>query len=185
MPPAISRSINHRLKDSEPLQRCGWPKCKAACCVYGAWVDLKEVEDIKSHASLISPFMPPEHYDPNLWFGEEREKDAESPSGEVIGTRVIDDRDHYGGTACIFLRADYKCALQAAGEENNLHPWRFKPYYCILHPLDLDDHGRITLDEAHLLLAEPASCLRPVESDTPLVEIFTDELEYLAGEENK
>jgi hypothetical protein len=94
---------------------------------------------------------------------------------------VIPDPDHYGGTACIFMREDYECALQTAGVKAGFHPWRFKPFYCILHPLDLDEHGRITLDETHLLLAEPASCLRPAEKPIPLKETFSEELNYLLG----
>jgi hypothetical protein len=63
-----------------------------------------------------------------------------------------------------------------------LHPWQFKPYYCILHPLDLDEQGRITLDETKLLLDEAGSCLRPAENPIPLVETFGPELRYLLGE---
>jgi hypothetical protein len=81
------------------------------------------------------------------------------------------------------MREDYQCALQTAADQANKHPWRFKPFYCILHPLDLDDHGRITLDEIHLLLAEPASCLRPDKKHIPLKETFSEELDYLLGKE--
>jgi hypothetical protein len=95
---------------------------------------------------------------------------------------VLPDDAHYGGTACIFLRRDYLCALQVAASTNGLHPWRFKPFYCILHPLDLDEAGRITLDETGEMLAEPGSCLRPAEQPIPLIETFAPELRYLLGE---
>ncbi|MHC1784105.1 MAG: hypothetical protein AB9891_15355 [Anaerolineaceae bacterium] len=69
-------------------------------------------------------------------------------------------------------------AADAAGEQS----WRFKPYYCILHPLDIDPQGRITLDENRELLDEPGSCLRPAETDVPLLETFEPELRHLLGD---
>ena len=111
------------------------------------------------------------------------EADAFTPSGEVVHTRVLSSPDHYGVTACVFLRRDHKCALQVAGERAGFHPWRFKPFYCVLHPLDLDDDGRITLDETVALLEEPASCLRASEQAVSLLEIFAQELRYLMGDE--
>jgi hypothetical protein len=175
--------LNPRLEDSEPIQRCNFPECKAACCVFGTWVDLTQMDDILAHADLILPHMPAAHRQPDLWFDHQEEDDPHTLSGKVTHTTVIPDPDHYGGTACIFMREDYECALQTAGVKAGFHPWRFKPFYCILHPLDLDEHGRITLDDTHLLLAEPASCLRPADKPIPLKGIFSDELKYLLGKE--
>jgi len=95
---------------------------------------------------------------------------------------VLPNPQHYGETACIFLRNDHMFALQVAAAANNLHPWRFKPFYCILHPLDLDEQGRITLDETELMLSEPGSCLRASVRPIPLLETFEPELRYLLGE---
>ena len=97
-------------------------------------------------------------------------------------TTVIPSPKHYGETACIFLRIDdFICALQVAADIMGAHKWRFKPFYCILYPLDLDDQGRITLDEIELLLNEPASCLRVADEEIPLMETFAEELNYLLG----
>ena len=124
--------------------------------------------------------MPLEQADPLDWFDGRQEADEYAISGIVEHTNVIPAPKHYGGTACIFLRLDdHKCALQVAAVAEGLHKWRFKPFYCILHPLDLDDQGRITLDETHLLLDEPGSCLRPAKSPRSLLEIFEEELTYL------
>jgi hypothetical protein len=101
----------------------------------------------------------------------------------VIHTTVLDDPEHYGGSACIFLMGDYCCALQAAGEAAGLHPWRFKPFFCILHPLDLDEHGRITLDAVRHMVDEPASCLREGEVEVDLREMFAEEIEYLTRDQ--
>ena len=186
----MTLKINPRLNDSEPIQRCGWPECKAACCVYGVWVDLDEQADILAHADLIKPHLPPKRQDPSRWFDGETEPDRHTPSKQVTHTRVIRDPNHYGGSTCVFMRPDYKCALQVAGEAAGEHPWRFKPFYCILHPLDLDENGRklysgklysasITLDEIRFMIDEPASCVRQAGETVVLKELFAEELEYL------
>lgn len=167
---------------SEPMQRCCLDECRAACCLHGVWVDKLEAEQILSQADRIAPFMAEGHEDQELWFDGSQDSDEDMPSGQVVHSTVVDDPEHYGGTACIFLRSDHKCALQVAGEANGYHPWHFKPFYCVLHPLDLDDEGRITLDETGPLLAEQASCLRPAAQKIPLLETFQPELTYLLGE---
>ncbi len=173
--------INPRLLKSEPIQRCNFSNCKAACCVFGAWVDDFHKKEILSNSILISQHMRKGYEKPSSWFNELSEPDQHSLSGTVTHTTVLDNPDHYGGTACIFMREDHKCTLQVASEVNGDHPWRFKPFYCILHPLDLDEQGRITLDETKELVNEPASCVRKAEHKTPLIEIFSEELEYLLG----
>jgi hypothetical protein len=179
---SMERQFNPRLYQSEPMQRCTLGECRAACCLYGVWIDKKEAQEILANASLIAPHMNPENRDPAGWFDGREEPDEHTPSGQTVHSTVLEDPAHYGGTACIFLRADYLCALQVAGQANAMHPWRFKPFYCILHPLDLDEQGRITLDQTGLLLDEPASCLRPADQPIPLRETFAPELRYLLGE---
>ena len=175
--------INPRLLKSEPLRRCRLDECRAACCLHGAWVDRIEIKDILDHVELIAPYLPGKWANPADWFDGRWETDLYAISGEVGHTTVIPDSKHFGGTACIFLRLDHKCALQCASAGVGLHPWRFKPFYCILHPLDLDDQGRITLDQTDLILAEPGSCLRPADHPVPLIETFAEELRYLLGEQ--
>lgn len=175
--------INPRLLRSEPLQRCCLDECRASCCLYGVWIDQAEWVDIREHADLIIPHMRAGWDDPDRWLDDREEADEFVPSGRVVHSRVLPDPEHYGGSACVFLRADHRCALQVAGQTAGLHPWRFKPFYCILHPLDLDEQGRITLDETGALLAEPGSCLRPAARSTPLLVTFEPELKYLLGEE--
>ncbi len=168
---------------AEHLIRCQLHDCRAACCLHGVWLDTYEWEQIKSSSDLIAPHMPAEFQDPELWVDGNRDDDPFSASGRVIHTRVLPDRSHYGGTACIFLRADFKCALQVAGESAGLHPWHFKPFYCVLHPLDLDSEGCITLDESEALSAEEASCLRSCQVEIPLLNTFEEELRYILGDQ--
>lgn len=173
--------LNPRLLLRERMRRCQLGECQAACCLHGVWVDTQEAADILAHASTIAPHMPVENPDDRLWFDQTREPDEWMPSGEVVHSLILDAPWHYGSTACGFLRRDYKCALQVAADEAGLHPWRFKPFYCVLHPLDIDDQGRITLDETRLLLEEPASCLRPADNGISLLDTFEPELSYFLG----
>ena len=173
--------MHPKLRNAEKVERCDWPNCRAACCIYGAWVDKLHARDILKHAQEIIPHMDPEHQSPDSWFDGQEEPDDHALSGWVVHTTIIPNPSHYGGTSCIFLRKDFKCALQVAAEMNNHHIWRFKPFYCVLHPLDLDEDGRITLDEIDLVVKEPASCLRRSLKSTALVDTFQQELEYLLG----
>jgi Zn-finger nucleic acid-binding protein len=174
-------SLNPRMLRAEPMQRCVLGECKGACCLHGVWVDRGEYEEILANAELIAAQMAETLRDPAVWFDGRVERDGFSASGEVRHTNVLPEREHYGGTACVFLREDFKCALQCAGQVGGLHPWRYKPFYCILHPLDLDEAGRITLDETAALLDEAGSCLRPSEGGkmVSLLETFAEELDYL------
>jgi hypothetical protein len=174
--------INERLYQSECMQRCTIGKCKAACCLHGVWVDLIDVKDILANASLILPHMTEDLQIPEDWFDFHVEDSLHSLSGKVRHTDILPFEDHYNGTACVFLRPDYLCALQVAGIKAGLHPWRFKPFFCILHPLDFDEEGKITLDKTELLLDEEGSCLRPAAQPVPLAVTFEPELRYLLGE---
>ena len=179
---SIDSRMNPRMFDSEPIKRCCLEECIGACCVFGVWIDPREVDDILAHAALIKPYMAEGTRDPGGWFVPVEDKDERSPSGKVLHTAVEPAPWHYGETACIFCQRDGKCSLQMAAMANNLHPWRFKPYYCILHPLDLDEQGRITLDTLEAVLTEKGSCLQAADKNIPLIETFSPELEYLLGE---
>jgi len=178
----ITDRVNPRMFRSERLQRCRLSECKGDCCVFGVWVDLREVEDIMQNAALILPHMPEDCQNPGEWFVGVEDDDPHSPTGRVIHTGVENRLEHSGGTACVFWLPDGKCALQVAADANGLHPWRFKPFYCILHPLDLDEQGRITLDEAEEMVHTTGSCVIPADRPIPLIETFEPEFRYLLGE---
>ncbi len=179
--PMLDR-INPKLLQSEPLERCKLGECRAACCLNGVWVDAREVEDLRAHAALILPHLPPHAQDAMEWFDGQSEPDEHSLSGFVMHSQVVEAPQHYGRRACVFLREDFKCGLQVAAQAAGLDPWRFKPFYCILHPLDLDDQGRITLDTTEAMMNEPGSCLRPSKHLTPLLVTFEPELRHMLGD---
>lgn len=176
--------INPRMMNLEPMVRCKLHECQAACCIYGVWVDTLEAEKVIQNAEIIRPEMPEMWQNTADWFDGPIDIDENVPSGKVIHTCVVDSQKHYGGSSCVFLRADNKCALQTAAIKSGQHPWFFKPFYCILHPLDTDEEGRITLDDTGLLLDEPGSCLRPSKIKVPLVVTFEPELRYFMGDQD-
>lgn len=170
------------MLESAPLRRCTLGDCHAACCLYGVWVDRLEAQAILENAPVIAAHMPPENRDPADWFDGREEPDENAISGWTLHSTVLPDDAHYGGTACIFLRADHLCALQVAADAVGKPSWQWKPFYCILHPLDLDEQGRITVDETALLREEEGSCLRAAPQPIALLETFAEELRYLLGE---
>jgi len=177
--------LNPRMHQKAHVQRCDWPNCGGACCIYGAWVDRIHTDTILEHADLIAPWMNPEHRDLFAWFDGQEEDDPYALSGKVRHTRVAASTDHYGGMACVFLREDKQCALQAAAEAHGLHKWQFKPFYCILHPLEFDSKGRITIDDPELMVTEPASCLKESDQEILFAELFNEELEYLLNQQHE
>lgn len=175
--------LSDRMYQKEPIQRCELHACGGACCLYGVWVGLEERDKIIENWEGISPFMLEENRDVKTWFQDKLDQDQNFEGGTVVHTRIVPNASHYGRTACVFLAEESKCALQVASEHLGKHRWFFKPFYCILHPLDLDKNGMITLDEKDLLLAEEASCLRPAIEKNSLLHIFEEELSYLLGSE--
>ena len=174
--------IADRLLTDEKLRRCILHQCRAACCLYGVWMDETEQSNVFRYWDEIRKFMPEAYRaKAEACFDERREPDEFLPSGQAVHSLVIEDKKHYGGTACVFLNSEHKCALQCASAAMGHHPWFLKPFYCILHPLDLDNVGHITLDDAALLADEPGSCLRPAEHGISLLVTFEEELRYFLG----
>ncbi len=174
--------ISPRLLEKENLQRCVLTHCQGACCLYGVWIDQIEKDQIFQNWDIIRQFMPQGWQEnPEDCFDGSEEEDPFVTSGKVVHSLVINDKKHYGGTACVFLNEEHKCALQCASEALGHHPWFLKPFYCILHPLDLDDEGRITLDETRLLVEEQGSCLVKSTQKQSLLVTFEEELRYFLG----
>lgn len=141
-----------------------------------------EADQLLENAALILPEMPEDRRNTAEWFDGREDVDEFSASGRVVHSRVVDNQKHYGGVSCVFLRDDHKCAIQTAAQKAGKHPWALKPFYCILHPLDLDEKGRITLDDTGLLLDEPGSCLRPSPVPVALLLTFEPELRHFLGD---
>ena len=177
-----SLTISPRMFNSEKLQRCKLHECHGACCTFGVWIDLLEKERIGEFSEIVQSCMDPSTFDRGNWYLSEIEEDSFTLSGKVIHTRVVKRNRPFKRQTCIFLRSDHKCALQVASEKLGKHPWFLKPFYCVLHPLDLNDNGQVTLDQTKIILDEEKSCLRYSERLNTPIEIFEDELRYLWGD---
>jgi hypothetical protein len=160
------------------LRRCTLGECHAACCLHGVWVDPLEKEDILRHADSIIPHLPEGRRNPYEWFKEEREEDDFYPSGYVVASAVLPNPAHYGGTECVFLRPDWLCSLQTASIAAGMHPWRWKPFHCIIHPITIEG-GSFTIASDEELQAEEGSCFRADDKTGTMLKSLDEEIEFL------
>jgi hypothetical protein len=160
------------------LRRCSLAECRAACCLHGVWVDPLEREDILRNAARILPHMPAGRREPARWFGTVPEGDPFFPSGCVVPTAVIPNPGHYGGTECVFLRADHLCSLQKAADAEGMDPWRWKPFHCIIHPITFEG-GAFTIASDEDLAAEPGSCFRAGAPEGRMSDFLSGEIGFL------
>ncbi len=177
------RAVDPGLLEARAMRRCRLDECQSYCCSGGVWIHLRQVEDILAHQALIMPHLPPERRDPSLWFDGTVEPDEDYPeAGDCTGTAVVDDPTHPAGHTCVFLRPDRLCALQATGLANGEHPWRYKPFYCALHPLVLDG-GEVGLAEDSEMYQDGGNCNRPDPGTLiPLYQLFDVETKLVIGE---
>jgi hypothetical protein len=176
-------AVDAALLEARPVRRCAVAECQSHCCTGGVYISTAQADDILAHRDLIQPHLPYPRRDPDLWFDGSREPDDDHPQGgTVTGTTVLPDPTHPAGQGCVFLRPDRKCALQAAGLAAGEHPWRFKPFYCAMHPLVFVDR-RIVLSDDSEIYAEGGSCNRASAGPpVPLYQLFDLELTLALGE---
>ncbi len=174
--------LSPQLFAPHPLERCRLDECQAYCCTGGVYISVAQVADIRAHAALIQPHLPPERQDPALWFDNKIEDDPDHPNySPVMGTQVLPDPTHKAGQGCVFLRPDRKCALQVAGVAAGEHPWRFKPFYCRLYPLEFNN-GVLDLATDNEMYQDGGTCHRPAAQATPLCHTFDVEIQLVVGE---
>lgn len=176
--------VDARLLEARPLRRCRPDECQSYCCGGGVCVSVAQADDITAHAHVIQPYLPPERHNPADWFyRDDTFEDTDHPAaGLYTYTAVADDPLHPYTHACIFLRLDRKCALQMAGLEQGEHPWRYKPFYCALHPIEFNAQV-VKLCEDNHIYQEGGSCSRHApESPVPLYQLFADEMKLALGE---
>lgn len=181
--PVGNWKVDARLLRWTASRRCELSECRAYCCGGGVWIDVGEAARIVQAAEEINPQLPDPLRDEELWFDGVVEADADFPSGYAMGTRVRPDPNHPMGTACVFLRPDFRCALQVAGEANGHRAWKYKPYYCALHPIT--QCGReISLDAENEIYIEGGCCHRPGVEQTPMFLFFEPELRMAMGDDD-
>ncbi len=148
--------------------------CSSACCEGGVYVDLRERDVIMAHREIVAREMDDtQSKDPSRWFESEAADDADFPSGQCVGTQVINDK-------CAFLDAAGRCCLQKAAVAGGMHKWAIKPLFCILYPIEISG-GKVSFDE--MLQNEESCCTIGAAFDVPLFEACREELLHIVGEE--
>jgi hypothetical protein len=173
--------IHPELLEEVYAERCVLHECLGACCGGGAWLDGEQLRIIVPHVEAIQANLPAERRDPNRWFSAPSAEEA-APHRVVVGTNVIDDPCHPGGTCCVFLRPDRLCALQVTSQQLGLEYPGLKPLFCALYPLQVRADEIVVDHETEQNLGG-AACQRACATRQPLYQVFQAELELVLGEE--
>lgn len=177
--PDRSLKVQHYTMSGELFTR-GFPAgggpctCSAVCCEGGVFVDPRERDAILAHRELIAAEMDEtQHRVPGDWFEAEEHEDPDFPSGLCVGTKVVNDK-------CAFLDAAGRCVLQTAALHAGMHPWAFKPLFCVLYPIEIAG-GIVSFD--NMLQDEQSCCSVATAFDIPLYQACREEIVHLVGEE--
>ena len=148
--------------------------CSSACCEGGVFIDAKEREAIVAHRELIAQHMDAtQSTDPAQWFEPGVTEDPDFPSGQCVGTQVVNDK-------CAFLDGAGRCSLQKAAVAAGLHKWAIKPLFCILYPIEISNNT-VSFDD--MLQDEESCCTIGTAFAVPLFRACREELVHLVGEE--
>jgi hypothetical protein len=148
--------------------------CSSACCEGGVYIDVRERDVITAHRSLIARHMDQtQTTDPSQWFEAEVAEDQDFPSGQCVGTNVINDK-------CAFLDGAGRCCLQKAAVAEGMHKWAIKPFFCVLYPIEISG-DIVSFDE--MLQDEETCCTIGTSFDVPLFQACREELVHVVGEE--
>jgi hypothetical protein len=178
------RRVSRHLLEARPMRRCRLEECQSHCCTGGVYIHTRQAQEVLAHQDLIKPFLAPERQDASLWFEGDEGPDADYPEGgSGTNTTVFPDPTHPVGQGCVFLMPNRWCALQAAGIANGEDPWRFKPFYCALHPLGTDDETLQLVEQSEMYL-DGGNCNRPTEDGAliPIYKLFEPEVKLYVGE---
>jgi hypothetical protein len=148
--------------------------CTSSCCSGGVYVDLLEHEKILAHQELIQNHMDETQVKlPAAWFEQEVVEDGDFPSGQCVGTTVVNGK-------CAFLDGMGCCSLQSAASAEGLGRWALKPLYCILYPVEITNRV-INFDS--MLQNEESCCSVNNPFDVPVFQACHDELVHVLGED--
>ncbi|MER3522979.1 MAG: DUF3109 domain-containing protein [Ignavibacteria bacterium] len=166
--------ISNELFEKGYAEGIGPCACTSRCCSSGVWVDEREHDAILQRRELIKQQMDEsQSCNEQAWFDGVVEEDSDFPSGRCIGTAVVNDK-------CAFLDAEGRCSIQRAAVAAGEHPWAWKPLFCVLFPLVIED-SVIGFDP--MLQGEEPCCSVSTAYPTPLFRACKAELTYLLGED--
>lgn len=155
------------------VQRCDICVCSGECCYYGVYTEYNEYQKIMAMKERIIRSMDESQTkDSETWF-EEPVEDDDFASGIAVGTEI-----HNG--KCVFLDKQGFCTLQKIAMEDGENKWKYKPLYCILFPLVIDN-GVLTVDDDHL--SRMHYCSKAVNQTSTVFDTCKEELKHLLGAE--
>ncbi len=98
--------------------------------------------------------------------------------------RIAGYPPHFPDTACAYLDAEARCALQRLAEADGRDPWAYKPLACWLHPIALAP-GRVALPDARTDpypggFASATHCGRTAPGGRRALDVLAPELDHLA-----
>lgn len=154
---------------------CSMQQCNSQCCRQGVMIDPSEKQRILDHAEMIQRNMEP-HQDknPDSWFDDTDERDADFVSGRALGTEM----KSYG---CIFLDSIGRCTLQKAAVAEGLPKFFLKPFYCVAYPITIDD-GVLVMDDADFVNRQEC-CSVVNNGEQTVFDVCLEELEFVLGAE--
>lgn len=143
------------------------------CCLYGVYIDYREMEKIISLKDEIIQIMDEsQSNNPDDWF-EPPEKDDDFESGIAVGTNIVNNK-------CAFLDKHGLCSLQKLALSKGLYKWKYKPIYCVLFPLTTFE-GALTVDDEHIDRLD--SCNMYANQNLTVYDSCKEELIYYLGED--
>jgi hypothetical protein len=176
-------AVNANVFTEVAVRGCQVGECNAFCCSHGVSISVTQAEDILAHQAEILPQLPPERHDPQTWFDWQYETEEDHPDGGMLmRTAYFSDPTHPTGTRCVFSLPDSRCGLQAAGMATGQHPWRFKPFYCALHPLTFSK-GVLCLATENAMYLQGGTCMRPTGQTIPIYRLCAAEIKLVLGED--
>lgn len=180
-----------------PLGRCDLRSCRATCCHDGVYLGPEESAVIQSLTETDRESIEAQGLElpeQSIVYGVWRDV-AAGPKTAVRPDSKQDMPDyptHFPRTACVFLLADFRCALQSLAVSRGLDPWHYKPLTCWMHPLAIDgieeDRPVLTLHQENndpqrfpdydgFVCHTPCGRTRP--GGAPAWRVLEDELRYL------
>lgn len=153
------------------LKGCDIGSCFGECCNWGVYADYQEMNLILENKEIVKQYMDESQTkDDTLWF-ETLQEDFDFSSGYCSGTQVFDNR-------CVFLNKKGFCSLQKMAISRNEPKWKYKPIYCVLFPLMVDE-GILCIDEEHL--ERQSYCSKTENHTFTVFEACKEELMHFLG----
>ncbi len=175
------------------ISRCSLRHCRGTCCYDGVHVDddtakiLQQLADERAEDfRAMGLNLPDAVVVREQWRGSNpTTKTAVRPF--PFKSAVEDYPSHFNETACVFLLDDARCGLQALAEQDDRHPWYYKPFSCWLHPIAVSAPNITLPDEStdpfrfpdYDGFASRTFCGRSCAGGQPAADVLRNELEFL------